>query len=60
VNRDVIMSAREAGDEEIILMLLEKFEESTLTVDDESTSMLGSLFERFCFTQVNDGMESLK
>lgn len=45
VDENVTTAAREAGDEEIISMLEEKFDESAITDDDEVGSMLGNLFD---------------
>ena len=37
-------AAREGGDEEIISMLMEKYNKSTVTDDEEVGSMFGDLF----------------
>lgn len=47
VDKDVMTAARDAGDEEIVLMLMEKHVEPAITEDDGGGSMFVNLFDSF-------------
>ena len=47
VDKDVMTAARDAGDEEIVLMLMEKYVEPAITEDDGGGGMFVNLFDSF-------------